>query len=208
MNHGSCPMMYMQKTMLKSLFMIIVRWFEMLYNIIVLQLFLQLKVSQLKTMPNYNKSYTIKCPRHYCNFGRPQIRGCVGTNQIAATMINLVGEFLSQIMYAFTVARFSCHKWNWNVDTDIKLVKLIKFCNPWPQLFPVSCHSLQIFPCSFEQKMPHFLITHCTFAGIAPMPPLGPGVRRDSNPRPGFSPYESHNIQTINTNGEFVWVIS
>ena len=66
----------------------------MLYNIIVLQLFLQLKVSQLKTMPNYNKSFTIKCPRHYCNFGRPQIRGCVGTNQIAATMINLVGEFL------------------------------------------------------------------------------------------------------------------
>ena len=37
------------------------------------------------------------------------------------------------------------------------------------------------------------------------MAPLGPGVnsKQNSNPRPGFSPYESHNIQTINTNGEF-----
>ena len=39
----------------------------------------------------------------------------VGTNQIAASMINLVGKFLivtvtKQTMYAFTVARFSCHK--------------------------------------------------------------------------------------------------
>ena len=40
--------------------------------------------------------------------------------------------------------------------------------------------------------------------GIAPMAPLGPGVsRRNSNPRAGaFSPYDTHNIQTINTNGE------
>ena len=38
------------------------------------------------------------------------------------------------------------------------------------------------------------------------MAPLGPGVssKQNSNPRPGFSPYESHNIQTINTNGEFL----
>ena len=36
------------------------------------------------------------------------------------------------------------------------------------------------------------------------MAPLGPGVsRRNSNPRAGaFSPYDTHNIQTINTNGE------
>ena len=35
------------------------------------------------------------------------------------------------------------------------------------------------------------------------MLPLGPpGIsRRNSNPRCGFSPYETHNIQTLNTSG-------
>ena len=34
------------------------------------------------------------------------------------------------------------------------------------------------------------------------MPPLGTGIsRRNSNPRCGFSPYESHNIQTLNSGG-------
>ena len=33
------------------------------------------------------------------------------------------------------------------------------------------------------------------------MAPLG--SRRNSNPKPNFSPYETHNIQTLNTNGKF-----
>ena len=34
------------------------------------------------------------------------------------------------------------------------------------------------------------------------MAPLG--SRRNSNPKPNFSPYETHNIQTLNTNGKFL----
>ena len=34
------------------------------------------------------------------------------------------------------------------------------------------------------------------------MQPLGSGIsRRNSNPKCGFSPYESHNIQTLNSSG-------
>ena len=40
------------------------------------------------------------------------------------------------------------------------------------------------------------------FLGIAPMAPIG--HRRNSNPKPGFSPYDSHNIQTLNTNGKYI----
>ena len=102
---------------------------------------------------------------------------------------------------------FRCHKLNWsNVDTNIKLVKLIILQFLTTQLFPVTCHSLQLFlMLILTKKAPNFLTR--IFTGIAPMAPLGPGVsssRPNSGHRPGFSPYESHNIQTINTNGEFL----
>ena len=49
-------------------------------------------------------------------------------------------------------------------------------------------------------------MTHdVSVVGIAPMAPLGSAIsRRNSNSKPGFSPYESHNIHTINTNGKIV----
>ena len=48
----------------------------------------------------------------------------------------------------------------------------------------------------------NFLFKPLKSSGIAPMPPLGSGIsRRNSNPRCGFSPYESHNIQTLNSGG-------
>ena len=101
---------------------------------------------------------------------------------------------------------FSCHKLNWYLDTNIKPVKLIILQFLTTQLFPVTCHSLQLFlMLILVKKTPDFLTR--IFTGIAPMAPLGPGVsssRPNSGHRPGFSPYESHNIQTINTNGEFI----
>ena len=40
---------------------------------------------------------------------------------------------------------FSCHKLNWYVDTNLKPVKLIILQFLTTQLFPVTCHSLQLF---------------------------------------------------------------
>ena len=97
---------------------------------------------------------------------------------------------------------FSCHTDMW---TQILSCQTDTFCNSWPHNFSLS----PVNPCSFShvdsgKKYPSFLTR--IFTGIAPMAPLGPGVssKTNSNPRPGFSPYESHNIQTINTNGELL----
>ena len=128
------------------------------------------------------------------------------TNQIEDTMINFAIwlSICPEQWMTFQQAwlGFSCHTDMW---TQILSCQTDTFCNSWPHNFSLS----PVNPCSFShvdsgKKYPSFLTR--IFTGIAPMAPLGPGVssKTNSNPRPGFSPYESHNIQTINTNGELL----
>ena len=147
--------------------------------------------------------------KNKCIFGPPQIRTCVLYSVIQTnwryTMINFAIwlSICHEQWMTFQQAwlGFSCHTDMW---TQILSCQTDTFCNSWPHNFSLS----PVNPCSFShvdsgKKYLSFLTR--IFTGIAPMAPLGPGVssKTNSNPRPGFSPYESHNIQTINTNGEF-----
>ena len=161
------------------------------------------------TKNNYNKFFK-KMSKNKCIFGLPQIRTRVldlviqTKLEIPWLILQFDSIFCPEQWMTFQQAwlGFSCHTDMW---TQILSCHIDTFCNSWPHNFSLS----PVNPCSFShvdsgKKYPSFLTR--IFTGIAPMAPLGPGVssKPNSNPRPGFSPYESHNIQTINTNGELL----